>query len=445
MKIWNTYTNQLEDFVPKREKEVSMYVCGPTVYDHIHIGNARPVIFFDTVTRYFSSLGYHVRFASNFTDVDDRIIERARKEQRTELEVGDYYIRQFLEAAESLGSKTDYIQPRVTEYMDKIIDFIQEHVEKEAAYVVDGDVFFRVSKVAEYGHLSNRNLDELQAGARIELNQRKESPLDFVLWKKTDSGIHWHSPFSDGRPGWHTECVVMVDSIFHSEIDIHGGGSDLVFPHHENEIAQAIVSRHHRLARYWLHNGRLNIDGAEMHKSEGNALFVKDLPGDKRAFRLFMLSTHYRSPINFRFESLSVYENEWKKLENTIKSLFRNSELATDQTPIQDRELAMIQQYETQFIEAMELDFNTPNAITALWGLTKQANIFLKEKASGATLKKTVDQLRAMLDILGVPVCVKSLSADEKKLFAEWETLRLKKEWAKADELRKELQKRELL
>lgn len=445
MKIMNTYTNQLEEFVPKHEKEVSMYVCGPTVYDHIHIGNARPVIFFDTIARYFRSLGYQVRFASNFTDVDDRIIEKALKEGRSELDVSTYYIERFLEVVQSLGSETNYLQPRVTEYMDKIIAFIQELVEKDAAYVVDGDVFFRVSRVKEYGQLSNRNLEELQAGARVELNLRKESPLDFVLWKKTDAGIRWHSPFSEGRPGWHTECVVMVDSLFHEEIDIHGGGSDLVFPHHENEIAQAIATRHHRLARYWLHNGRLNIDGAEMHKSEGNALFVKDLKGDKRAFRLFMLSTHYRSPINFRLESLAAYEAEWKKLENTIKQLFRGIELGQDKQALVEQDLRLIQQHEHEFNEAMALDFNTPNAITALFGLIKQANLYLKQKASVPTLRKTLETLQAMLGILGVPVRVVPLSEADKALIARWEDLRRNKEFAKADELRLELKQRDLL
>jgi cysteinyl-tRNA synthetase len=237
----------------------------------------------------------------------------------------------------------------------------------------------------------------------------------------------------------------MVDSIFHSLIDIHGGGSDLVFPHHENEIAQAEASRHHRLARYWLHNGRLNIDGAEMHKSEGNALFVKDLPGDKRAFRLFLLSTHYRSPINFRYDSLQVVETEWKKLEKTVKSLYRTSELSHDLTPVSGQHKAMIDGYREKFNDAMDLDFNTPNAITALLGLVKQGNLFLKHPVSAPTLQLTVSTIQSLLEILGTPVSIKPLQPDEAALIAEWNECRAKKDFAKADLLRKELQKRDLL
>jgi len=259
MKIFNSYSNQLEEFESIHPNKVNMYVCGPTVYNYIHIGNARPVIFFDTVRRFFEKQGYEVKFASNFTDVDDKIIQKAIDDKEDELILSQKYIDAFLSDLEALNCKTDYIKPKVTEYMSDIIDFISDLKKSGYAYEVDGDVYFRVEKISDYGKLANGNVDDLISGSRVEVNPKKESPLDFTLWKKTEVGINFESPFSKGRPGWHTECVAMIDDIFHEQIDIHGGGIDLQFPHHENEIAQAKALHHHSLAKYWMHNGRLGF------------------------------------------------------------------------------------------------------------------------------------------------------------------------------------------
>ena len=283
MKIFNSYTNKLEEFKSIQKGVVNMYVCGPTVYNYIHIGNARPVIFFDTVRRYLEHREYKVNFVSNFTDVDDKIITKALELEVTEKEVTDKFIAAFLKDVERVNSSTDYTKPRVTKYMDHIINYIVILVKKGYAYVVEGDVYFRVTNVENYGGLSNRNIDDLISGSRVEVNDKKENPLDFTLWKKTDVGIKFDSPWGKGRPGWHTECVAMIDDIFGEKIDIHGGGSGLMFPHHENEIAQSMVLNNHTLAKYWMHNGLLNIGGSKMSKSEGEVVLVKELTVDANA------------------------------------------------------------------------------------------------------------------------------------------------------------------
>ncbi|MCK7486506.1 MAG: cysteine--tRNA ligase [Bacillus subtilis] len=378
MKIFNSYTNTLETFVPRHPGVVSMYVCGPTVYNYIHIGNARPVIFFDTVRRYFTAKGNTVRFVSNFTDVDDKIIAKAKEQGKDEASVSQFFIDAFLRDVKAVGSSVDYIQPRVTRYMDKIIAYIADLVKDGYAYEIEGDVYFRVAKFADYGRLSNRKLDDLISGARVEVNEKKESPLDFTLWKKTTEGIRWDSPFSVGRPGWHTECVAMIDDIFGEEIDIHGGGVDLMFPHHENEIAQACAHDHHRVARYWMHNGRLDIGGEKMSKSLGNDIKVKDLEGDLRGYRMYLLATHYRAPLSFSLENLESYQKEWAKDEKSVQTLFRTLDRNRTLAPhavLSDTEIAKTL---TQFDEAMESDFNTPNAITAFNALLKIINNLLR-------------------------------------------------------------------
>lgn len=444
MKIFNTYTNSLETFVPLRPDRVSIYVCGPTVYNYIHIGNARPVVFFDVVRRYFEFLGMEVRFASNFTDVDDRIIAKARQEGKTEKEVSDRYIEAFLDDLVRLGCKTDYLKPRVTETMDSIIAFIAELVRKEYAYVVDGDVFFRVSRIAEYGTLSNRRPEELLSGARVDVNEKKESPLDFVLWKRTEEGVRWDSPFSVGRPGWHTECVTMIDDLFGGEIDIHGGGADLVFPHHENEIAQSIACHGHRLARFWMHNGWMNINGEKMSKSLGNVVFVKDLPGDAKGFRMFLLATHYRGPINYTPEGIEAYQNEWSRLKKAVASLHNLLDLkgALDPaTEIVDGEILGIL---SDFGEAMENDFNTPNALTALNQLWKLLNQLSRSKTDFSRMNQSLSAMNRMLGILGLEIDQKPLSAEDRSLYSEWENARKNKDFATADRLRARLAERDL-
>jgi cysteinyl-tRNA synthetase len=445
MKLFNSYSNALETFVPHHPNQVSIYVCGPTVYNYIHIGNARPVVFFDVVRRYFEVKGYTVKFASNFTDVDDKIIDKANATGKTALEVANEYIAAFLNDVKNLGSYTDYIQPRVTEYIQEIIDYIAELIRLGFAYEVSGDVYFRVAKIAEYGHLSNRKVEDLISGSRVEINPLKESPLDFTLWKKTTDGINWESPFSKGRPGWHTECVAMIDDIFGEEIDIHGGGSDLLFPHHENEIAQSLACHGHTASRYWLHNGRLNIDGAKMSKSEGKVVFVKDLNADYRGFRMFLLSTHYRSPINYNDEALDVYVKEWQRQEKTVQTLFRKLDLADAfqlHVEIVDPQLVQIIQ---EFDAQMDLDFNTPNALTSLNQLMKLTNQWLRQPVQYGQWNQALKTYERLLGILGLEPKLVKLTSDDHALIHRWEAARKNKEFALADQLRQELVAKDLL
>ncbi|KAB6100989.1 cysteine--tRNA ligase, partial [Bacteroides xylanisolvens] len=330
MLIYNTYTREKEEFRPIEENKVRMYICGPTVYNYIHIGNARPVLFFDLVHRYFKYLGYEVEFVSNVTDVDDKIINRAIEEGVTEAQISEKYLNYFLECNKALNALPLTAMPKVTESMDSMIEFINQLVERDFAYAVDGDVYFRIDKVREYGQLSGKKIDELEVGARIAEDSKKENPLDFVLWKKTDKGITWDSPWGAGRPGWHTECVVMINNQFHGKIDIHGGGTDLQFPHHENEIAQSLCMYEHNIANYWMHVGRLGLNNEKMSKSIGNVINVKDLIEqiDANAFRLFMLSVHYRQPINYTEENIQLAVKEWQKVKSTYDQLHLKLDLA---------------------------------------------------------------------------------------------------------------------
>jgi cysteinyl-tRNA synthetase len=438
MEIFNSYTNQLEEFKPIHKGIVNMYVCGPTVYNYIHIGNARPVIFFDTVRKFFEHLGYEVNFVSNFTDVDDKIITKAIELEETEKEVAERFITAFLEDVHRVHSSTEYTAPRVTEYMDHIIEYISQLIEKGFAYQIDGDVYFRVTKIKDYGHLSNRKIDDLLVGSRIELNDKKENPLDFTLWKKTKVGITFDAPFGEGRPGWHTECVAMIDDVFGEKIDIHGGGSGLMFPHHENEIAQSIALHNHGIANYWMHNGLLNIDGEKMSKSEGRVLLVKDLTVDMNAFRLFTLSTHYRSPIMYTDEVLSSYEKEWEKVERIYKAIFLKLDLADmlyGQAKI-DPDLLKIYK---DFLDAMKHDFNTPNAITALQDLTKIANQMFRSKTELEVLLSVIKVFDDIFFVLGLQVDVSPLSKEDKVLYLDWEKARKEKDFAKADQYRHKL------
>jgi cysteinyl-tRNA synthetase len=438
MKIFNSYTNQLEDFKPVHEGIVNMYVCGPTVYNYIHIGNARPVIFFDTVRRFFEHIGYQVKYVSNFTDVDDKIITKAIELERTEKEIAEEFIQAFLEDVHRVHSSTDYTAPKVTDYMDHIIEYISELITKGYAYQVDGDVYFRVSKIKEYGHLSNRKVDDLLVGARIESNDKKENPLDFTLWKRTKEGITFDAPFGEGRPGWHTECVAMIDDVFGEKIDIHGGGSGLMFPHHENEIAQSIALHGHGIANYWMHNGLLNIDGEKMSKSEGRVLLVRDLTVDMNAFRLFTLSTHYRSPINFTDEVLGSYEKEWEKIERIYKAIYLKLDLADalhNQAKVQPDLLAIYK----EFLDAMKQDFNTPNAITSMQDLTKIANQMYRSKTEHEVLLSVLKVFDDFFSVLGLKISVSPLSKEDKKLYLDWEKARKEKAFSKADQYRDQL------
>ncbi len=444
MKIFNTYTNQLEDFVPIHEGKVNMYVCGPTVYNYIHIGNARPVIFFDTVRKYFEHRGYEVKFASNFTDVDDKIITKALELEVAEREVSEKFIAAFLADVEKVNASTDYIKPKVTEYLDQIIHYIEMLVDKGFAYEVDGDVYFRVEHVKEYGKLSNRNIQDLISGSRIEINDKKENPLDFTLWKKTDVGIQFDSRFGKGRPGWHTECVAMIDNIFGEKIDIHGGGSGLMFPHHENEIAQSEVLHGHAIANYWMHNGLLNIKGSKMSKSEGEIVLVKDLIVDSNAFRMFTLSTHYRSPINYSDEALAGYEKEWEKIARIYKAIYLKLDLADMMYANAkiDPDLLLIYK---NFLIAMDNDFNTANAITCLQDLTKKANQLNRSKVEYELLLSVLKVYDDIFQVLGLKIDVSPLAKEDKEVYIKWEIARKEKDFEGADKYRAILQEKGII
>lgn len=441
MLIYNTYTREKEEFKPIEENKVKMYICGPTVYNYIHIGNARPVLFFDLVHRYFKYLGYEVEFVSNVTDVDDKIINRAIEEEVTEAEIANKYLNYFLECNQLLNALPFTSMPKVTENMDNMIQFISELVEHGFAYAVDGDVYFRIDKVREYGQLSGKKIEELEVGARIAEDSKKENPLDFVLWKKTDKGITWDSPWGAGRPGWHTECVVMINKEFNGKIDIHGGGTDLQFPHHENEIAQSLCLNNHRLANYWMHVGRLGLNNEKMSKSLGNVINVKELVEtiDPNAFRLFMLSVHYRQPINYTDETIQLAVKEWQKIKSTFDQLHLKLDLA-EALDIEGEEVLEIEALMKQFTEALDDDFNTSNAITSLYGVIKEINKMTRAKASDAACKYALMTLQNMTYIFGFDLNKKRLTDEERELMKAWEEARKAKDFAKADELRAQLQ-----
>ncbi len=444
MKIFNSYTNKLEEFVSIHEGIVNIYVCGPTVYNYIHIGNARPVIFFDTVRKYFEFRGYKVKFVSNFTDVDDKIITKAIEAKVTEKEITDKFIAAFLSDVKKVNSSIDYIQPRVTEYMDHIIEYIGILIDRGFAYKIDGDVYFRVSNVKNYGVLSNRKIDDLIVGSRVDINIKKENPLDFTLWKKTDVGIQFDSPFGKGRPGWHTECVAMIDDIFGEQIDIHGGGSGLMFPHHENEIAQSEVLNNHSLARYWMHNGLLNIGKSKMSKSEGKVILVKDLNVNPNGFRLFTLSTHYRSPINYTDEALDVYLKEWEKIHRTYSSLYLKLDI-NDKLGITEKKDNDLQLIFDEFITAMDNDFNTANAITALQNLNKKANQLIRSNAKEEILLSALKMFDDFFTVLGLKTNKKPLSKEEKEIYKQWNKARKEKDFDSADKFRALLQEKGII
>ena len=441
MLIYNTYTREKEEFRPIEENKVRMYICGPTVYNYIHIGNARPVLFFDLVHRYFKYLGYEVEFVSNVTDVDDKIINRAIEEGVTEAQISEKYLNYFLECNKALNALPLTAMPKVTESMDSMIEFINQLVERDFAYAVDGDVYFRIDKVREYGQLSGKKIDELEVGARIAEDSKKENPLDFVLWKKTDKGITWDSPWGAGRPGWHTECVVMINNQFHGKIDIHGGGTDLQFPHHENEIAQSLCMYEHNIANYWMHVGRLGLNNEKMSKSIGNVINVKDLIEqiDTNAFRLFMLSVHYRQPINYTEENIQLAVKEWQKVKSTYDQLHLKLDLA-GALDVEPSVVPEIEALMNQFVEALEDDFNTANAIASLYGVIKEINKMVRAKASDEANRYALMTLQNMTYIFGFDLNKKRLTDEERELMQAWEEARKAKDFAKADELRGKLQ-----
>lgn len=444
MKIFNSMSNRIEDFKPAKPNEVSMYVCGPTVYNHAHIGNARPIIVFDTLRRYFEYLGYKVKYVSNYTDVDDKIITKALEEKVSEEEIATRFIEAYQDVRKNLNTKPLAATPRVTETMDDIIAFIQALIDVGMAYESEGDVYFKVAQSENYGQLSNQKIDDLMVGARIDDHHGKESPIDFTLWKKTDVGIQWPSPWGMGRPGWHTECVVMIKKEFDgSMIDIHGGGMDLKFPHHENEIAQSMALYHHPIAQKWMHNGMLNIDGEKMSKSLGNVLWAKDvleqLGGD--VVRWMMMSAHYRAPLNINEETIEQAKTELGKIKAALKQAYLKVALAKVELPISaDKDLLR------GFSLAMDDDLNSPNAIKEIFDAVKHLNQLLRTKESDIQeIARWVVAIETMIDIFGITIERLNLSEDDMRIIDLWNDAKFKKDFESADQYRKELMQRGIL
>jgi cysteinyl-tRNA synthetase len=443
MRLFNSKTNQLETFSPIEPGKVKMYVCGPTVYDEIHIGNTRPMIVFDTLRRVFEASGYQVDMVSNYTDVDDKIINKALLEKVDERVITDRYIKAYNEIRSRLNTRHLSASPRVTDTMDDIIGFIKKLVDEGYAYNVDGNVYFRVLKSDNYGEISKQRLDDLMVGARIEEDHEKESPVDFSLWKKTEGGIQWDSPWGKGRPGWHTECVVMIDHHFHGMIDIHGGGMDLKFPHHDNELAQAKACLHHGLANIWMHNGMLNIDGEKMSKSIGNVMKAKDVI-DKigaNTVRWMMLSVHYRAPLNIADEVIEQANAELQKAQAILRQVEIRYELAGQTiTPMTD------ENFTTQFLQAVSDDLNTPNGMKIIFDVIKALNQDQRQKNIDETvLLKHYGALRMMLNTLGIDLQPITLTQEQKTIFAQWNQAKAEKDFDKADVFRKALIEQQLL
>lgn len=444
MKLFNSLTNKLEEFKPIKEGEVSMYVCGPTVYNNPHIGNARPIIVFDTLKKTLEASGYQVHYVSNFTDVDDKIIKKALEENVSESEITERYIDAYNEDRKRLHADMPDATPKVTETMDEIIAFIMDLVEQGYAYEVDGDVYFRVSKVADYGKLSKQRIDDLMVGARIDENSKKENPLDFTLWKQTEDGIKWDTPWSKGRPGWHTECVVMIQKEFKTPlIDIHGGGLDLKFPHHENEMAQSCALYHTNIANYWVHNGMLNIDGEKMSKSLGNVILVKDIVEKlgENTVRWMMLSSHYRSPLNLNDETIATAQSELDKISASMRQSYVKMELAKHEIKGTVNEDLF-----TPFLKAMQDDLNTPNAFKALFDANKVLNASLRvRELDYDKIDSVVVTIEKMLHILGIKMERLTLSDEDREMFAAWRQAVKEKDFANADVLRASLSEKGLL
>lgn len=444
MKLFNSMTSQLETFVPMVENEVSMYVCGPTVYNHAHVGNARPIVVFDTLRRTFEAMGYQVKMVSNYTDVDDKIIKVAKELGVEEKEITEKFIQAYNEVRFNLHALMPSASPKVTETMEAIIAFISLLIEKGVAYEIDGDVYFRVAKADHYGTLSNQQIDDLVVGARIDENSKKENPLDFTLWKATSEGIRWQSPWSLGRPGWHTECVVMIHQEFDGrKIDIHGGGMDLKFPHHENEIAQCRVAYDHSIANYWIHNGMINIDGEKMSKSLGNVVWAKDMIEaiGGNVLRWVMLSAHYRAPLNINEDAIASAKKELEKVKVVMKQAY--VKLALTNQEISD---AYLEETFVPFLQAMEDDLNTPNAFAAVFEAVKGLNALLRvRELDYEKVAKAVHSMEKMMEVLGIDLPRLTLTQEDRDLYVAWNEAKAQKDFASADAYRDTLMKRGIL
>ena len=437
IKFYNSLSNSLEDFVTQEDKKVSMYVCGPTVYNYPHIGNMRPVVVFDTLRRFLTYVGYDVTYVSNYTDVDDKVIKAAKQEGKSEKELTDFYISEFEKTLKGIGSQVPSITPRVTEYMNKIIAYIDNLVKIGAAYENNGDVYFRVEKIKDYGALSGINVDDLRVGARVEENTQKESPLDFALWKKTSEGIQWDSPWGKGRPGWHTECCVMIDTIFPRHyIDIHGGGYDLKFPHHENEIAQSEATHGNKIAKTWMHNAFINFGNEKMSKSLGNVVYAKDMIAQYGGpvTRLVILNAHYRQPVNFTEETVKEAQQEIQRMQMAYKQaalkLQANSVDLDKGKPL----------FIDKFLEALANDLNTANALAELYNLLKDVNQQIRSRETDyVLLNNQFKTLTDMFYVLGLDITYVKFDDSISQLYKDYLLSKENKDFAKSDDIRKVL------
>lgn len=443
MKIYNTLTGKKEEFVPIDKNEVKIYVCGPTVYNFFHIGNARPFVVFDTLRKYLEYTGNRVKFVQNFTDVDDKIINKAKEDGVTAREISEKYIEEYYKDAAALNIEKATVHPKVTENMDEIIQFVKNLQDMGYAYEAEGDVYYNTRMFKEYGKLSNQNIEDLEAGARIEVGEKKKDPLDFALWKarKNDDEIAWESPWGMGRPGWHIECSTMSKKYLGDTIDIHAGGQDLCFPHHENEIAQSEAHSGKRFANYWMHNGYITIDKEKMSKSKGNFFTVRDILNDYdgEVIRFFLLSGHYRNPINFSKELMEQAKNGLARMQNAKENLKYLSTAGTGE--ITDAEQATVKvfaKHRESFIKAMDDDLNTADAITAIFELISDINNAVRDGASGEFADKSLLMIQEMADVMGLLQDVKDEGLDEnvQALIEERQQARRMKNFARADEIR---------
>ncbi|WP_163539026.1 cysteine--tRNA ligase [Gracilibacillus sp. YIM 98692] len=449
--IYNTLTRKKETFQPLEEGRVKMYVCGPTVYNYIHIGNARPAIVFDTVRRYFEHKGYQVDYVLNFTDVDDKLIKAANELGEEVPTIAERFIQAYKEDVGALGVKEAVHHPRVTETMDDIIQFIQTLIDKGHAYEADGDVYFKTRSFENYGKLSHQSIDELRSGARIQVGEKKQDPIDFALWKQAKNGeIAWSSPWGEGRPGWHIECSAMAKKYLGETIDIHAGGQDLAFPHHENEIAQSEASTGKSFANYWMHNGYINIDNEKMSKSLGNFVLAHDLikRHDPRVLRFFMLSVHYRNPINFSDSLLASAKKSFDRIENVLTNLEHRKQSSLDIVEGSDEWLEKIKQYEIAFEKEMDDDFNTANAIAVIFDLVKEANVYLELKQTHTKVIEALEKIfHDWLNILGITrnQADELLDEEVEALIEQRIEARRNKDFQLADKIRDDLKERQII
>lgn len=445
MKIFNTMTRRKEEFVPLDKNEVKIYACGPTVYNYIHIGNARPLCVFDVLRRYLEYRGYNVRFVQNFTDVDDKIIKRANEEGISFEEVSKKYIKEFWTDAHGLNFKDATVHPKATENIDEIIDIIKTLEEKGYAYAVDGDVYYRTLKFKDYGKLSHQPIEDLQSGARIAIGEKKENPLDFALWKAAKEGEpYWDSPWGKGRPGWHIECSAMNKRYLGDSIDIHCGGKDLVFPHHENEIAQSEAANDAPFAKYWMHNGYINVDNVKMSKSLGNFKTVREIANvyGYEVIRYFLISSHYRSPINYSIDIIEQCQSALDRLYTCRESLDFAIKNAKSDIPDDEKILNLIASAKDEFIKAMDDDLNTADGIAAVFDLVSTINTeIINKEVSLNVCKKAAEMFDELTGVLGLVYNRKSNEIDDdiEKLIKQRQTARANKDWATADKIRDEL------